>query len=100
MGLASGPHLHLIIFDNTSASILEALIQIFLRDHYPYARCEGLNLEAPVSYLSEELLSEADFVKRIQMVSFVYLLIHCTRELLARVDVILKLLPIELESSC
>jgi hypothetical protein len=99
MCLASGPHLHLIEFDNTSASILEAFIQIFLRDDHAHPRCECLYLEAPVSYLSEEFLSEADLVKRIQMVPFVYFLIDSTRELLARVDVVLELLPIELESS-
>lgn len=99
MCLASGPHLYLIKFDNSSASILEALIQIFLRDYHTYPRCQGFNLEAPVSYLSEEFLSEADFVKGIQMVSFIYFLIYSACELLARVDVILKLLPIELESS-
>ena len=33
------------------------------------------------------------------MVPFIYFLIHSARKLLARVDVILKLLPIELESS-
>ncbi len=65
VSFTSGAHLNLIVFDNASASLLNTFVQILLRYHDTNTRSQSFNLQATVSDLGQEFLSNPHFINRI-----------------------------------
>jgi len=86
----SCPHLYLAIFDQGSAALFKAFVQVLRGDDDTCSWGQGLNFKASIFDLSQHLLNRRDLVDDIEMVSTINIHMESACKLLRRMNESLK----------